>query len=86
MYGSFVSRYGRSPRARTSALRGDPDLPLLLSLENYDAETKRATRTAIFDRRTLERYKPVEHVESAAEALAVCLNETVRSTGRAWQH
>ena len=37
---------------------------------------RRATRTAIFERRTLERYKPVEHVETAAEALAVCLNET----------
>ena len=77
MYGSFVSRYGPlSSRENIRAFAGDPDLPLLLSLENYDAETKRATRTAIFERRTLERYKPVEHVETAAEALAVCLNET----------
>ncbi|MGA3091788.1 MAG: DEAD/DEAH box helicase family protein [Terriglobales bacterium] len=77
MYGSFVSRYGPlSSRENIRAFAGDPDLPLLLSLENYDAETKRATRTAIFDRRTLERYKPIEHVETAAEALAVCLNET----------
>jgi N12 class adenine-specific DNA methylase len=30
----------------------------------------------IFERRTLERYRPVEHVETAAEALAVSLNET----------
>jgi N12 class adenine-specific DNA methylase len=39
-------------------------------------ETKRATKTAIFDRRTLERYRPVEHVETASEALLVSLNET----------
>ena len=65
------------PPARTfKAFAGDPDQPLLLSLENYDPETRRATKTAIFERRTLERYKPVEHVETAAEALAVSLNET----------
>jgi hypothetical protein len=77
MYDSFASRYGPlSSRENIRAFAGDPDLPLLLSLENYDAETKRATKTAIFERRTLERYRPVEHVETAAEALAVCLNET----------
>ena len=77
MYGSFVKRYGPlSSRENIRAFAGDPDLPLLLSLENYDAETKRATSTAIFERRTLERYRPVEHVETAAEALAVSLNET----------
>jgi N12 class adenine-specific DNA methylase len=36
---------------------------------------RRARKTAIFERRTLERYKPVAHVETAAEALAVSLNE-----------
>jgi N12 class adenine-specific DNA methylase len=53
-----------------------PDLPLLVSLEEFDPETKRATKTAIFDRRTLERYRPVERVETASEALLVSLNET----------
>jgi len=77
MYDSFVRRYGPlSSRENIRAFAGDPDLPLLLSLENYDGETKRATKTAIFERRTLDRYRPVEHVETAAEALAVCLNET----------
>ena len=77
MYGSFVSRFGPlSSSENIRAFAGDPDLPLLLSLENYDAETKRATKTAIFERRTLERYRPVGHVETASEALAVSLNET----------
>ena len=77
IYDSFVCRYGPlSSRENIRAFAGDPDQPLLLSLENYDAETKRAAKTAIFERRTLERYKPVEHVETAAEALAVSLNET----------
>jgi N12 class adenine-specific DNA methylase len=77
MYGAFVRNYGPlSSRENIRAFAGDPDLPLLLSLENYDAETKRATKTAIFERRTLERYRPVEHAETASEALAVSLNET----------
>ena len=32
--------------------------------------------TAIFERRTLERHRPVERVETASEALLVSLNET----------
>ena len=77
IYDSFVSRYGPlSSRENVKAFAGDPDQPLLFALENYDPETKRARKTAIFERRTLERYRPVAHVETAAEALAVSLNET----------
>ena len=76
-YDSFVRRYGAlSSRDNVKAFAGDPDQPLLLSLEHYDAESRSATKTAIFERRTLERYKPIEHVETAAEALTVSLNET----------
>jgi hypothetical protein len=66
----------RSLARERQGLRRRPRPAAPLSLENYDPETKRATKTAIFERRTLERYKPVEHVETAAEALAVSLNET----------
>jgi hypothetical protein len=77
IYDAFVWRHGAlSSRENIKAFAEDPDQPLLLSLENYDAEAKSATKTAIFNRRTLERYKPVEHVETAAEALTVSLNET----------
>jgi N12 class adenine-specific DNA methylase len=76
-YDSYVRRHGPlSSKDNIRAFAGDPDHPLLLSLENYDAETKRASKAAIFERRTLERYKPAEHVETAAEALAISLNET----------
>src|SRR4030081_3075433 len=37
---------------------------------------KRAPKPAVFERRTLERYRPVERVETASEALLVSLNET----------
>ena len=76
-YGDFIRRYGPVPSSENiRAIAGDPNLPLLLCLENYNPETKRATKIAIFERRTLERYKPVEHGETAAEKLAVSLNET----------
>jgi N12 class adenine-specific DNA methylase len=79
VYDSFVARYGAlSSRDNLRAFASDPDQPLLLSLEIYDAETKRAQKTAIFERRTLERRKTAEHVATAAEALAISLNETGR--------
>ncbi len=76
VYDLFVRRHGPiSSRENIRAFAGDPDQPLLLSLENYDPETKRATKTAIFRQRTLERYKPATHVDTAPEALAISLNE-----------
>ncbi len=77
VYDEFVRTHGYlSTKENFRAFAGDPDHPLLLSLENYNADTKTAAKTAVFQRRTLERYKPVDHVETAAEALAISLNET----------
>lgn len=77
VYDAFVARHGPvSSRENVKAFAGDPDQPLLLALEIYDPETKTARKTAVFERRTLERCRPVEHVDTAAEALAVSLNET----------
>src|SRR5260370_751087 len=79
LYDAFLARYGPlSSRDNRSAFANDPDQPLLLSLENYDPETRRAHKAAIFHRRTLERHKVADHVETAAEALAISLNETGR--------
>jgi N12 class adenine-specific DNA methylase len=76
-YDAFVYRHGPlSSRENIRAFAGDPDQPLLLSLEIYNAETKRATKAAIFERRTLQRYQPADHVDTAAEALAISLNES----------
>ena len=76
-YDNYTLRYGPlSSRENVRAFAGDPDQPLLLSLEDYNSESKTATKTAIFYQRTLQRSKPVDHVETAAEALAISLNET----------
>ena len=76
-YDRFVLRYGPlSAKDNLRAFADDPDQPLLLSLENYDMQTGRAAKTAVFFRRTLERYTPVDKVQTASEALLVSLNET----------
>jgi N12 class adenine-specific DNA methylase len=75
-YDSFVSRLGPiSDRANVIAFRGDPDLPLLLSLEQYDAQSGRATKAAIFRERTIQRHRPTPQVSTPEEALLVALNE-----------
>jgi N12 class adenine-specific DNA methylase len=83
LYERFVQGFGYlSAAENVRAFAGDPDRPLLLSLEIYDSDTKIATKAPVFERRTLERYVPVEQVDSSAAALAVSLNET---GGIAWE-
>lgn len=78
-YDRFVARHGPlSDRANAQAFRGDPDLPLLFSLENYDTETRKAVKTAVFRERTVHRQKPVTAVQSPKEAIIVSLNEKGR--------
>ena len=75
-YDQFYSRFGPiSERANTRAFAGDPDLPLLLSLESFNEETRVATKTAIFRERTIQYQKPAESAQTAREALLISLNE-----------
>ena len=75
-YDRFVYRFGYlNHKVNTRAFVGDPDLPLLQSLENYDEETKRATKAAIFRERTIHFRQTVTTVATAKEALLVSLNE-----------
>ncbi len=67
-----------SDRVNALAFRGDPDLPLLFSLENYDSETNKAVKTAIFRERTIQKQKPITSVQSPKEAVIVSLNEKGR--------
>ena len=49
VYDSFVRRFGPvSSRENVKAFAGDPDQPLLLSLENYDPETETRRQDADF--------------------------------------
>jgi SAM-dependent methyltransferase len=78
-YDTFVAKFGAvSDRANTSAFRGDPDLPLLLSLENYDPETKRARKATIFHERTIQGPRAVADIKTAQDALLITLGERGR--------
>lgn len=75
-YDRFVGRFGPvNLRVNQRAFDGDPDLPLLLSLEHYNDETKRAIKATIFTERTIHHRQPVESVGTPKEALLVALNE-----------
>ena len=78
-YDRFVAAHGPvSERANTAAFRGDPDLPLLLSLEHYDFDTRRATKAAIFRERTIQPGRVLPQVSTAQDALLVTLGERGR--------
>jgi N12 class adenine-specific DNA methylase/TolA-binding protein len=78
-YDYFTGQFGPvSHSANVRAFAGDPDLPLLLSLENYDDDTNTATKTAIFRERTIQRRQPVLAAGGAKEALVITLSEKGR--------
>jgi N12 class adenine-specific DNA methylase/adenine-specific DNA methylase len=78
-YDRFAGRFGPiNARTNQRAFDGDPDLPLLLSLEHYNDETKVATKAAIFRERTIQHRQPVSSAANAKEALLVSLNERGR--------
>ncbi len=75
-YDRFVNRHGYlSERANISAFRGDPDLPLLLSLEHYDEHSKRAVKAAIFRERTVQLGRTSIEIKTPQDALLVTLGE-----------
>lgn len=78
-YHTFIARYGFiNNNANRSAFRDDPDAPLLFSIEDYDEETGKGSKTAIFSRRVIGLYDPPDSADSAASALSISLNETGR--------
>jgi N12 class adenine-specific DNA methylase len=78
-YDYFVSQFGPvSHPANIRAFAGDPDLPLLLSLENYNEGDNTAVKTALFRERTIQRRSPVVSAGSPKEALVITLSEKGR--------
>ncbi|MBL9186679.1 MAG: N-6 DNA methylase [Opitutaceae bacterium] len=78
-YDYFVGQFGPiSESTNLRAFAGDPDLPLLLSLENYSEDTGTAAKTAIFRERTIQPRAPVVQAGTAKEALLVTLSEKGR--------
>lgn len=79
VYDRFVKEQGYiHERGNSLVFRKDPDYPLLLALENYDPETKEATKTDIFSKRTIQAHQEKDHANSTKEALLFSLNERGR--------
>jgi N12 class adenine-specific DNA methylase len=55
--------------------REDPDAMLVMSLEDYDEVTGKATKAAIMTRDVVGKTPPITHVRSAEEGLLVSLNQ-----------
>ena len=55
--------------------REDPDAMLVMSLEDYDEGTGKATKSAIMVKDVVGKTPPVTHVRSAEEGLLVSLNQ-----------
>lgn len=79
VYDHFVKQNGPlHSKENVRAYKDDPDAQPLLSLENWNPETKVANKTAIFSERTLDKYRPPEKADSAKDALVISLNERSR--------
>src|SRR6202030_1714139 len=78
-YDRFVARFGPiNQSVNRRAFRGDPDLPLLCSLEDYNPDTNRAAKAAIFHERTIQKARRPFAAESPHDALVFSLNEKGR--------
>ena len=78
-YDAYTVKYGLiSSRENKRAFSDDSSYYLLCSLEILDEDGKLERKADMFTRRTIQPHRPVEHTETAAEALAVSLNELGR--------
>ena len=75
IYDDFVKQYGPiHKRTNIHLLDNDPRLAMLDSLENYDAKSKRASKSQIFSERTIQPKREIKAVESLEDAVRVSLD------------
>lgn len=78
-YDAFVESWGRiSTPANRKVFQKDSSYSLLASLEVLDDEGNFDHKADVFSKRTISRAVPVSHVDTASEALAVCIGELAR--------
>lgn len=74
LYDAYVAKYGYlHTQGNSLAFREDPEYPLLLSLEMWDAETQIAEKADIFYRRTVGRPVFIDRCDTPEEALLVSM-------------
>ncbi|AFY57331.1 DNA methylase [Rivularia sp. PCC 7116] len=78
-YDSFIRSYGYLHSVgNRRVFSSDPEYPLLLALENYDPDSKTASKTDIFSKRTIREYEPKTSADTALDALIYSLSEKGR--------
>jgi hypothetical protein len=78
-YDKFVKKHGFiSLEPNWDAFREDPDLALMLSLENYDEERDKVQEADIFTKRTLPAERRARTADTPGQALTISLGELGR--------
>lgn len=78
-YDNFYKKYGLlHSRKNRQVLRDDCSYNLLLTLEKEFDKDKLIAKSDIFTKRTVRSSKPIEHVDTALEALAISMAETAK--------
>ena len=78
-YDDFYKKYGLlHSRKNRQVLRDDCSYNLLLTLEKEINKDKLVAKSDIFTKRTVRPSKPIDHVDTALEALAISMAETAK--------
>ena len=76
-YDAFVKKYGFiNAQANRNAFIEDPDRYSLFALENWNPETKKATKADIFSKNTIAPNRTVTSAKDVSEGLIVSVNQT----------
>lgn len=76
-YDAFVKKYGYiNTQSNKNAIKDDPDKFSIFALENWDPDTKKATKADIFSKNTIAPNRTVTSAKDVAEGLIVSVNQT----------
>ena len=76
-YDAFVKKYGFiNSQANRNAFTEDPDRYSLFALENWNPETKQATKADIFSKNTIAPNRTITSAKDVSEGLIVSVNQT----------
>jgi N12 class adenine-specific DNA methylase len=78
-YDAFVKKYGPlHDRRNVAAIRMDVDAPVVLAVENWDADKKKATKSDIFTKRVIAHPERPSSADTPQDAMRITLNEAGR--------
>lgn len=76
-YDAFVKKNGYiNSKANKAAIKNDPDSFSIYALENWNSDTKTATKADIFSKNTIAANRTVTSAKDVAEGLIVSINQT----------